>query len=206
VQAGPPVHVRSLGQDVAADPGSLAVCADEQVEHLVRAVGEVRDDLVLRLVEPLDGQPEAVLDVLLRGVVEDAHEVAAHDLVLRAERLLPLTGGVRHDRPEPSSRSVHERDTGLGDEVRPDLVQQAHRRDRLDALPAQVDLRPRGPQRWVPLRHRDSMTSSRQPEGQRRTGDSPACDEHLQRLLLLHDHGASPASLSVIVGMCAYHR
>jgi hypothetical protein len=124
--------------------------------------------------------------------VEDPDEVAAHDLELGGEGLLPRTGGVRHDRSEPSPRSVHERDARLGDEVRPDLVQQPHRGDRLDALPTQVDLRPCRSERWVPFRHRDAVAGSRQPERQRRTGDSSACDEHLQRVLVCTDHDVRP--------------
>ena len=47
VQAGPPVHVRPRGEEGAPDPGSLPVRSDEQVESLVRAVGEVGGDLVM---------------------------------------------------------------------------------------------------------------------------------------------------------------
>ncbi len=127
----------------------------------------MRDDLPVVLLEAVHAHAEDVLGVVLRRVVQDAYQVAAHDLVLGGEGLAAPAGGVGHDRRLGLAARVDEGHTRLVDQLAADGVEKPHPLDGLDALPPEVDLRPGGPQRRKAFDDGHPVAAARQPEGQR---------------------------------------
>lgn len=138
------------------------------------------DDLVLVLVEAVHARAVDVLHVVSGRLVKDAHQVAAHDLVLGRQALPAPAGGVGHEgRPRPAA-GVEEGDTRLVDEPAADGVEQPHAPDGLDALAPEIDLGAGGPQIRVPLPHRHPVPPSGQPVRQGVSGDPTAGHENPQ--------------------------
>jgi len=124
VDAHPPVRISSAGrQDGLPDARPLPVRTDQEVELTGRAVGEVGDHSLLVLLELVHAQAEDVVHVLLRRIVEDAHQVTAHDLVLGRRSLSALARGVGHDRRPRLAAGIHECDAGFVHEAVPDDVE-----------------------------------------------------------------------------------
>lgn len=167
MDAAPPVRVEVCGEDRPTGVRSLPVRADQEVELAGGAVGEVRDDLLPVLFEAVHAHAEDVLGVVLSGVVQDAYQVTAHDLVLGREALPAAAGGVGHDRRLGPAARVDEGDTRLVHQLAADGVQKPHPLDGLDALPAEVDLRPGGPQRRKAFSDGHPVAAPREPESQR---------------------------------------
>ena len=203
VDPGAPVRVLTLWEQGAADAGALPVGTDQQIELSRRAVAEVRGHRALVLIETVDTDTETEVDGRTVRVVENLHEVAPHDLVLRRQRLPAPARRVRHDGGSRCALRIDERHARLVDELGFDLVQQPHGFHRVDPLTPEVDLRPVGTQLRETLGDDDIMTAPGQPERERLTGHSRAGDENAQGPgptpgLITHDL----ASLSAI-GSCS---
>ena len=82
VQAKPAIRIWGVRwEDGFPDARALTIGADEKVVCACCVVGEVGKHLLVVLLEALDCDPEPVLHFVHRGVVEDAHQVPAHDFV-----------------------------------------------------------------------------------------------------------------------------
>jgi hypothetical protein len=156
-----------------AYPGVQPVRADHKAEPPHGAAGERHRDAVPVLGQPDDPVVEQVFGSLAGGVVQDAGQVAAHDLDLRDHSLAVEQVG-RHPRG-PAAATVHIGESALVDTLRPYLVKKPHPLDHLASGAAQVHCVParsgRGPDVPPPPRQRQGRVAGVH-DGQR-AGETP---------------------------------
>ena len=159
-----------------AYPGVQPVRADHKAEPPHGAAGERHLDAVPVLGQPDDPVVEQVFGSLAGGVVQDAGQVAAHDLDLRDHSLAVEQVG-RHPRG-PAAATVHIGESALVDTLRPYLVKKPHPLDHLASGAAQVHCVPARSGRGRDLHDRRREAVPPQPERERRAGDAGARDQY----------------------------
>ena len=159
-----------------AYPGVQPVRADHKVEPPHGTAGERHLDAVPVLGQPGDPVAEQVFGAVSGGVVQDAGQVAAHDLDLRDHPLAVEQVG-RHPRGPPAA-AVRIGKSALVDALRPYRVEKSHPFDHLAPGAAQVHGVPAGPGRGRDLHDRRCEAVPPQPERERRPADAGARDQY----------------------------
>ena len=169
---------RARAQQLPPRARVLPVRAHHQVEWRGAAVRERHAHGRGALLEAGDGGAEDVRGLLLRAVVQDAAEVAAHDLELGGGALLAGASLISRDECLAHAGAVDEPRALLVDHFGAHFPLDAHLLHHRDALAAEVDLLAAVPQAVEPLHDGDVVVQFREPEGQGGPGYAAADDEY----------------------------